>query len=135
MSNQDGYTIELVLDYWDVPIEGIASADKGRYYFRALFDVDADAYSDTYEITWISEDTKALAQEARTLWEASRHNMTDATLRVRSQDAINRLNQLIVRDRQQSQPRRVQAKFIRSGRSDQCQYAFDVFWTVPGGGL
>lgn len=73
--------LEFVLEFWDIPIEGIAASGEQAYYFCARFDDECDAYSKIYEVTPISESTRRLAREAAHTWRHVRGAKDNAAAR------------------------------------------------------
>lgn len=118
--------IALVLDFWDVPIEGIAVTGGVAFYFRALFDTDRDDYSGVYEITEVSSATRRLA-EAALEWRQFRNNRNDDT-RVAWEGQLRTLLDAIATDLASHVTQHVTPKFIRVNNSNNFEDAFTVIW-------
>jgi hypothetical protein len=68
--------VHTVVDYWDGPREGIADYKGQPHYYKALFDEQADAWSNTFLLKPIDAETFRLALEAWNIWlkwEAAQH--------------------------------------------------------------
>src|SRR5688572_30570390 len=60
--------VYTVTDYWDGPRAGIADYDGRPHTFDAVFDDEADAWSDVFVLRPIDAETLALALEAWAIW-------------------------------------------------------------------
>lgn len=120
--------IEFVLDFWDMPIEGIARIAGRPHHFKAEFDVQADEYSAVYIMTPMSDETLNAARRAREAWRLIR-GQRDAEKMPSHLDAMRDLRASIRRDLAINPPSRVTANFSRAANTDLFEDAFNVLWS------
>lgn len=60
--------LHTVTEYWDGPRRGIADLDGRPHYFEAIFDYEADGYSDRFWVQPIDDITFRLALEDWAIW-------------------------------------------------------------------
>jgi hypothetical protein len=113
----EGDAIDVLLDYWDSPIQGIVLATRQPYYFQALFDTATDSYSSTYELTLISDETRQLAVELERRWQRmSVGQRRDRTAPSDYDRELNQLKESIARDQQENTSWRATAYFVGIGQ-------------------
>ena len=119
----------FVIDFWDVPIEGIATRDGCVIYFRALFDREADEYSGTYELVPLDDDTAAVAARASEQSRRFKERRTDSSLAAEHEIRMAELDSAIAREMQSRSVLLANARFVRRSTSKFAEDAFTVTWS------
>lgn len=110
-SDPNADTIDFVIDFWDVPVEGIGTFHGTPCHFRVVFDDALDEYSNRYDLFEVSDETRQLALDAAGLWR--KH---DRLPQSPEWDAL--IHDLAIstgRDREQNPAWQARAEYVRVG--------------------
>jgi hypothetical protein len=121
-------SLDFVIDFWDVPIEGLARRKARSWHFRALFADERDEYSRIYEVTELSDSTLRIVADASIQWRKTRRHTRSSEM----EKLMDALRKAVRRDRQVRPSEQVMLTFIRINQSSNFEEAFQVIWPPEG---